>query len=201
MPFHAVAVEAEPTHFEFLKQHFFDNGLDPCDHRLIRAAVWRKHSPVKFYTGNASGWYGQAVDQSKNLHSLRRSIMALLYLAFHRPGLLRASRRQRVTWVPAITLNEILSECQHVDLLDMDIQGAELDVITEGIKALNERVRRIHIGTHNSIAEKGLRRIFSDNGWLNMWDYKCNNTNETPYGSIFFQDGVQTWVNPAMGEQ
>lgn len=198
MPFHAVAVEAEPTHFEFLKLHFSDNGLDPCDHRLIRAAVWRKRGLVKFYIGNASGWYGQFIAQSGALSLLRQWTMAFLHLVFYRLGLIQ-SCQQHVVWVPAVTLHEILSECQYVDLLDMDIQGAELDVVTSGIKALNDKVRRIHIGTHNSIAEEGLRRIFSDNGWLNIWDYQCNNTNETPYGSIFFQDGVQTWVNPAFG--
>jgi FkbM family methyltransferase len=201
MPFDAVAVEAEPTHFEFLKQHSSDNGLEPCDHRLIRAAVWTKRGVVKFYIGNASEWYGQAIDQSKDLHSLRRSIIALMYLAFHRPGLFRASRRQRVTWVPAITLNEILYECPYVDLLDMDIQGAELDVITSSIEALNDKVRRIHIGTHNAVVEEGLRLIFSSNGWLNIWDYQCGNTEGTPYGSILFGDGVQTWVNPALKGQ
>jgi len=76
-----------------------------------------------------------------------------------------------------------------------------LDVIARDIKVINDKVRRIHIGTHNAIVEKGLRRIFSDNGWLNIWDYQCNNTNETPYGSIFFQDGVQAWVNPALEGQ
>ena len=201
MSFHAVAVEAEPTHFEFLKLHFRDNGLDPCDHRLIRAAVWRKRGLTKFYIGNASGWYGQAIAQSGTLHSLKQWTMACLHLVFYRLGLIQASRRQRVTWVPAITLSKILSECQYVDLLDMDIQGAELDVIARDIKVLNDKVRRIHVGTHNAIVEEGLRRIFSDNGWLNIWDYQFNNTNETPYGSIFFQDGVQTWVNPALGDK
>ena len=201
MPFHAVAVEAEPTHFEFLKQHFCDNGLDLCDLRLVRAAVWRKRGLTKFYIGNASGWYGQAIDQSGSLHSPRQWPMAFLYLVFYRLGLLQSSRRQRVTWVRSITLCDVLSECQYVDLLDMDIQGAELDVIARDIKLLNDKVRRIHIGTHNSVVEKGLRRIFSDNGWLNIWDYQFNNANETPYGSIFFLDGVQTWVNSALEGQ
>ena len=200
IPFHAVAVEAEPTHFEYLKQHFYDNGLNPCDHRLIRAAVWLKRGLEKFYIGNASGWYGQAIAQSGSLHSLRQWTAAFLHTVFYRLGLIQASR-QRVTLVRSITLCDVLSECQYVDLLDMDIQGAELDVIARDIKVLNDKVRRIHIGTHNSIVEKGLRHIFSDNGWLNIWDYQFNNTNETPYGSIFFLDGVQTWVNPALGDQ
>jgi FkbM family methyltransferase len=201
MPFQAVAVEAEPTHFEFLKRHCNDNGLGPCDYRLIRAAVWRRRCLKKFYIGNASGWYGQAIDQSKFRQSPKQWVMAFLHLILYRLNLIRTSRRQRVVWVPAITLNEILSECQCVDLLDMDIQGAELEVISSGIKALNDKVRRIHVGTHNSIAEEGIRRVFSDNGWLNMWYYQCNKITETPFGLIFFQDGVQTWINPALGDK
>ncbi len=39
LPIRLIGVEAEPTHFEWLKQHFNDNGLDPAQHELIEAAV------------------------------------------------------------------------------------------------------------------------------------------------------------------
>ena len=35
MPCHLVAVEAEPQHFEWLREHFGNNGLDPQAHTLI----------------------------------------------------------------------------------------------------------------------------------------------------------------------
>jgi FkbM family methyltransferase len=201
MPFQAVAVGPEPTHFEFLKQHFRDNVLDLSDQRLIRAAVWAKGGPVKFHIGNASKWYGQAIDQSKGLRSSRQWVIILLRILLYRMRLLQARRLKRVMTVPALTLSEILSEYQCVDLVDLDIQGAELDVVSESLKTLNEEVKLMHIGIHNASVEEGLQRIFRENGWLNVWNYWCKNIHETPYGSIFFQDGVQTYANPAFRGQ
>jgi hypothetical protein len=37
IPFHAIGVEAEPTHFKWMLEHFRDNGLDPVDHNLMEA--------------------------------------------------------------------------------------------------------------------------------------------------------------------
>jgi FkbM family methyltransferase len=137
MPFHGIAVEAEPTHFEFLKQHCYDNGLNPSDYRLIRAAVWRRRGFKKFYIGDASGWYGQAIYQARSIRALKTGALAFFHFVLYRLGLVRPSRRQREIFVPTITLNEIISKCQYVDLLDMDIQGAKYDVIAAGIMALN----------------------------------------------------------------
>src|SRR5690242_19455560 len=33
------AVEGDPQHFQFLRQHFLDNGFEPGEHTLLQAAV------------------------------------------------------------------------------------------------------------------------------------------------------------------
>jgi hypothetical protein len=38
----------------------------------------------------------------------------------------------------------------------------------------------------------------SSHSWENVNDYPGQSTVETPYGTIQFDDGVQTWVNPAV---
>ena len=39
LPFRLIAVEAEPTHFEWMRLHFADNDVDPNQHSLLYAAV------------------------------------------------------------------------------------------------------------------------------------------------------------------
>ena len=97
-----------------------------------------------------------------------------------------------------MTLDQILTKHDRVDLIDLDVQGAELEVLSSAMEPLSRKVKRLHIGTHSAKIEEGLRKLFSSHGWDNVNDYRCQSLNQTPYGEIEFQDGVQTWVNPAL---
>ncbi len=44
IPLRLMGVEAEPTHFLWMKQHFLDNGLNLAEHGLLRAVVGGKTS-------------------------------------------------------------------------------------------------------------------------------------------------------------
>lgn len=98
--------------------------------------------------------------------------------------------------VRGITLNTILRDLPRVDLVDLDLQGAELDVLGASVERLDAQVKRVHIGTHGADIEDGLRALFGAHGWWLVNDYPCHSRSSTPYGEIEFQDGVQTWVNP-----
>jgi hypothetical protein len=135
---HIIAVEAEPTHFEWMTMHFRDNGLDPASHTLVHAAV------------------------------------------------------------PAVNLEELTRTCNIIDLIEMDIQGHELAVVSEGIALLNDKVKRMHIGTHSAEIEHGLRELLGAQGWSCLFDYEGNGTSETLWGTFHFQDGVQSWENPRL---
>jgi hypothetical protein len=65
----------------------------------------------------------------------------------------------------SITLTEILAPLPGADLVDMDIQGAELEVVTSVTKAFEEKVKRVHISTHSAAIEATLRDPFSRRGW------------------------------------
>lgn len=196
--FTCAAVEAEPDHFRWLCHHLHDNDLHPSDHELIWGAVTAQPGLVPFWIGNASGWYGQAVAE----HPVnpppgiraRRRLRARSALGM--PPV--SATDEAVVWVPSITLREVLAAYPRVDLIDMDIQGAELDVVTSAIDLLTQRVRRVSIGTHSASIEEGLRQLFQSEGWQNRNDYQCHSTAVTPYGEIHFGDGVQTWVNPLL---
>ncbi len=180
MPLLLVAVEAEPQHFQWLQEHFRNNGLDPARHRLIEAAVTGAPGSVTFCAGHAGAWYGQAIVPPDH-------------------GGQSEYPQAQVIEVRAVTLDQVLDGIAHVDLLDMDIQGAELDVCTASMSTMLAKVRRAHISTHGEEIEAALRQVFRAHGWRNLHDYPLNRTSQTAYGPISFGDGVQTWINPRLG--
>jgi hypothetical protein len=89
-----------------------------------------------------------------------------------------------------------------VDLIDLDVQGAEYDVLKMAADVLHKKVKRVHIETHNRSVELGLRELFTRMSWINIYDYPCAMSfpetweSETDFGVIKFQGGLQTWINP-----
>jgi FkbM family methyltransferase len=164
------AVEAEPTHFRWLELHCRDNDVDAD---LVQAAVAPSRGSVEFGVGRPASWYGQAIaDGTWN--------------------------PERVVTVDAVRLTDLLEPFERVDLIHCDIQGAEAAVFEQAATAVDAKVQRVHIGTHGPEIELRLRRLFSSLGWENVNDYACGTSAETPWGTMDFQDGVQTWVNGAL---
>jgi hypothetical protein len=99
-----------------------------------------------------------------------------------------------------IKLGSILARYPMVDLIDLDIQGAELDVLSPAVGELDARVRRLQIGTHSPSIEVGLRRLSSAHGWQLLHDF-AQGTRIRAEGldkELEVEDGVQTWVNPRL---
>lgn len=174
-----VGVEAEPTHYRWMREHLSSNGLDPDQHKLIQAAVGGTSGRVRFATGQAAEWYGQVI-----LHTAEQAN--------------QVGQGRSVIETDCIPLSAVLDDLPPVDLLDMDIQGEELGACLGSRDALQAKVRRAHIGTHSTEIELGLRRLFRDLGWKCLHDYGHNTVARTPYGTFRSGDGIQTWINPAL---
>ncbi len=198
LPFHLVAVEPEPRHFEWLAKHLRDNGIDPAEHTLIQAVVAETSSDALFYVSTKEGkdggpaeWYGQ---------SLAREHDRVVFGGSEYLGL--AAQRHKSGWssitVPGITLREVLSGRERVDLVDFDVQGEELKVISSAVEEITRCVKRLHVGTHSRRIERELRRLLPKHGWECIASYKCFSRQLTPWGRISFVDGVQSWVNPRL---
>lgn len=194
-PFHVVAVEAEPTHFRWLRRHLADNGIDPSAQTLIRAAVAPSDGRVRFRVGDPAAWYGQAIERDDPAARSAGPVSRLLRWGGNTLHDLR--RAQRVRRVRAVSLATVLERLDAADLVDADVQGVEADVFEAAADVLDAKVRRVHVGTHGADNEERLRALFGRLGWECRFDYPGGGERETPWGPVLFEDGAQSWVNPA----
>jgi FkbM family methyltransferase len=180
LKYRLVAVEAEPTHFEWLALHTADNEVLPrssegtCE--LINAAVSQNRGEEPFYFGDPAAWYGQALVRPENVGA-----------------------EAPVQPVATVRLSEVLDKLDCVDLIDLDIQGAELEVLTESASLLG-RVRRIYVETHSSAIDEGLVDLFerADGNWSQVVAVQLGAHRSTPLGDADFDHGgVQLWANRA----
>jgi len=170
LPYQLVGVEAEPTHFRWMEQHVRTSGLDPQKVHLIEAAVDEQDGMIGFHiTENPYGGPADWYGQAIGGSSQVR----------------------------AVSLNTLLKPLKFVDLIDLDVQGAELKVLQASADELQRKVKRLHIATHSPEVETGLRDLFTRLGWTKLRDYSMTTVSKTDYGVIPFQDGIQTWLNPA----
>jgi len=177
LPYTLVGVEAEPTHFEWMKRHLLDNGIDLKNCVLVNAVVAGRDGEAFFLTGRPGEWYGQSVVDARE------------FIEGSRPGVV-------VQRVQAVGLATLLAPLEKVDLIHLDVQGSELEVVQSAERELDEKVKRLHIGTHSRDVEDRLRDLFRRLGWESTNDYPGSVESRTPWGVITFQDGVQTWINP-----
>lgn len=90
-----------------------------------------------------------------------------------------------------------LSENKRVDLLHIDIQGAETDYVEGNLEDMNKLVARVLIGTHSRSIEGRLMDMFEGAGW----HMEMERPALTPIMGGRARttiDGVQMWANPAL---
>lgn len=199
-PFLLVGVEAEPTHFEWLQRHLRDNGIDPEEHILVNAAVAARAGRVRFQQGDPAAWYGQAIERDDPAAKSSGVVSRLIRWSVNSAANLRARVRgdRAVRRVRAVSLSSVLARLDLVDLIDADVQGAEAEVFEAAADALQRQVRRVHIGTHGPEIEERLRRLFGELDWECRFDYPGGGEAQTEWGPVLFEDGAQSWVNPAL---
>jgi FkbM family methyltransferase len=164
-----IGVEAARSHFEFLRSHLADNGLESAQHKLFQAAVGADDATARFpKLKNPSAEWGTAA--ILNGHHLTAS--------YER--------------IPSISIDRLLADSPLVDLLHCDIQGAELDVLRHSIKTLRTRVRRLVIGTHSRGIEDGLLNLLAAEGWVLEAEKPCF-VKQHGKAIDLIEDGVQVW--------
>lgn len=99
---------------------------------------------------------------------------------------------------------------QVIDLIDVDIQNAEIEVFDAVLATPTalRNVRRIHIGTHSELAERTVIRVFTELGWAFKNIYRGTHGPANPVANVHVPfpecqflatigDGVFTVINPA----
>src|SRR5579863_6401625 len=202
LPHRLIAVEAEPVVFKWMGRHFQDNDIEATQLRVIHGAISNAPGDVLFYVGGPRGgpwdknpddWYGQSLTKDYDVQGEYEQDGEYhgFPVRLHKSG-------WRSIGVPGVSLGSLLSDLDLVDLIDMDIEGQELPSVRSTIKELDTKVKRLHIGTHGKDIEEQLRQILAAHGWHCLFDYSLFSKAETPWGTVDFENGVQSWVNPKL---
>ena len=168
-------VEGAQSHFDFMLEHFRDNGLDPNAHLLIHGVVGVRDGKARFpKLAEPSNEWGAIADFGK------------------RPAADTAFEE-----VPCVALTTLLERLPPVDLIHCDVQGSEYDVLTAAQEALNARVRRVVVGTHSRRIEADLLDFFAAQDWRLEDEGVCRLIQHGGRGALgLVRDGYQVWANP-----
>jgi len=168
-----LAVEADPTHFRWIKQHFMDNSILPSRHHLIQGAVADAPKTFKFpKVNNPEEDYGASL----------------------RAG----GGSEDFIEVQGYTLEDIISRFDGpIDFMHSDIQGAEYDVFPPNMDLMKKHVKHFMAGTHVS-GEKHyeFEGLFKSHGWELEMAYPRMELAKTEYGDVQFGDGFLFFRNP-----
>jgi hypothetical protein len=212
MPSRLVLVEPEATLIASARAHFRNNGIDPDGHWFLRACVTPDGDPTLIFTGRGRTSLSRmqpeaARELAATLAENNIAEAALANLLAHmKMGLPMAggSTDNDIAAVNGVLLADLLAPLDRVDLLDIDIQGDEAVVLPAAIGALAQKVKRIHIGTHN-VPRHGpglhanMVNLFRDAGWEIVFSFDPNTEHQTALGPFrCHSDGIVSTVNPAL---
>ena len=192
--FRAGLAEADPRHAAWAREHMLDNEI--ADYRLFEAAVGQVRRktmlgvirpPVEQTPGE---WYGQAIGFGE--------LPPLPVVGEYHGKPMYEGNGWRFIQVDEIPLSDMLEPFGFVDLVDLDIQGAEGDAVRGSLETLTATTRRLHIETHTRAVEVDLRDSLASAGWRCVHDYDCLQDNVTAFGACYMVGGQQTWVNPRL---
>jgi FkbM family methyltransferase len=161
-----LAVEADESHFEWTGLNFSDNGLVEPVAKRARAAVCATPGMVRFpKISNPDENYGASV--------------------------LAARTTSEYLEVPALTLSDVLNKFSGpIDLIHIDIQGAEYECIPPMAVSLLSSVKNMMIGTHISLERHhGLAMCLREAGWRELFNFPRHGTVQTEFGEVKFDDG------------
>lgn len=169
-----LGVEADPTHYNWMVEHFRDNQLDPREYSLVHGAVTTTSGSVKFPVVHEP-------DQNYGA-SIRAALSA-----------------DDIVEVPARRLEDLFSYFSGpIDFVHVDVQGAEYDVIPDSIEFLSANVKALMIGTHeNDQKHQALVELLKAKGWEPVIEFPRRSEVDTEFGTVKFDDGFLYYRNRA----
>jgi FkbM family methyltransferase len=170
-----VAVEADEVHFDWVQRHFETNGVRGPGIHCLRGAVAARSGTIRF---------PKIDNPDENYGASTRAVTAT----------------SAYVEVPAFTIADVLARFTGpVDLMHVDIQGAEYDAIPPAMALLGTSVKSIMVGTHVSLEmHHQFAERFRAAGWREVFNFERNALCDTQVGPIQFGDGFLLFDNPAL---
>lgn len=100
------------------------------------------------------------------------------------------SEKAKIGFVSAYTLQNILLPLEKVDLMDVDIQYAEIKVIPPNLGLLKKKVKLLNIGSHSVAIHNQLLKLFEEAEWEIIYNYAPWTEHNTDLGIFKTNDGV-----------
>jgi Methyltransferase FkbM domain len=171
-------IEADQEHLGFARSSLNDNGITKSEYVLSHGIAGKRGS-IALFPSIESGinWGGTAIF-NPNAEQLRQATNSGKYV------------RMPVVDIPALMKDE-----KKLDLLHVDIQGAELGLLTELFEFLCSKVRYIFIGTHSKQIEGGLFDLFTSNSTWKLELERPAIFTIVDGHPVVQVDGVQAWRN------
>ena len=173
-----IGVEGDAIHLKNAAEVLALNGFQPDQYRLLHgvAAPRRGKAIFPLAAEGVTDWSREAV-----LYPDAKALAA-------------AEKDAGMQVLDCLTLEE-LGQGKPIDLLHIDIQGAETDFVRDSQGDIDRLVRRVLIGTHSRIIEGGLMNHFLKAGWHLEMDRPAIAPLKGGKPVIEI-DGVQLWANP-----
>ena len=158
--YRCLALEPEPTHFEWTKEHFERQGIKGI---AVPGAIQGHDGYCLFELGDVYT-YGQSVSRNGNIR------------------------------VPCYTIDTLMKkhDFSHLDILHMDVQGAEYDALQGATNQLDQgKIDYIIIGTHGPDMNKYLKGLLEVRYNIIVDISPKTPSLETPLGKVSFPvDGI-----------
>lgn len=204
--FHVTAVETKTSNCADMARHFADNAIEPSCYAIVNAAVVgdsAKGRDTFVLLDSLGGWeglkFGAGIDAREQLAAMFPKGQDVATFIARRPdGSIQA--QQTYQRCATATLAEI-GGGHVIDFLDIDVQGAEGDIVAESIDYLCAHVRHMHIGTHGAEIERRILPILINSGWRIRNFFSFSSSYSVPEGDFSTSDGIISCTNPRLVPQ
>ncbi len=175
-----IGIEGDSNHLDNAEETLAMNGFAPDAFQLHHGVAGPKRGQALFPNAAAgtAGWGGEAIFYPDR-HTLDR-----------------AQSDPDVQVLNCLTLPDVAGDGR-IDLLHIDIQGAEADYVAGSYDAISAQVKRVLIGTHSRAIEGRLSAFFLERNWRLEMDRPAIAPPLRGRPEIVI-DGVQMWVNPSL---
>jgi FkbM family methyltransferase len=184
--YRCLAVEGEPTHYKWIKEHFESQNINGV---AVHGVVSNKKGVCRFSVNAApDNCYGQAIISHSD-RTIKNTIWYLYNIIF------------KSIKVPMYTIDNLIQAYgfEHLDIIDIDVQGAEYKAVLGAADSIkNDLIDYFLIGTHDRELNDSLRQLLSPKYDLVVDIYPDSVGRVDGFPLIRCQDGVQLYKRKNM---